>query len=163
MKSKIIFAVMVLFIVASISFASAADNQTEITAADSTDEVLNVPDTGNLTELKGEIENNPQNYTLTKNYSYDPIADDGFDKITIDKDNYVLDGQGRTIDAKGSVKFFEITAENVTLKNIIFKNGAANNGSVTFLKAGTLDNCSMINCSSVGGMPGAWFTDGGAA
>ena len=161
MKSKIIFAVMLLFIVASISFASAADNQTEITAADSTDEVLNVPDTGNLTELKGEIENNPQNYTLTKDYSYDPTADDGFDKITIDKENYVLDGQGRTIDAKGSAKFFEITAENVTLKNIIFKNGAANNGSVTFLKAGTLDNCSMINCSSVGGMPGAWFNDGG--
>ena len=161
MKSKIIFAVMLLFIVASISFASAADNQTDITAVDSTDEVLNVPDTGNLTELKGEIENNPQNYTLTKEYSYDPTADVGFDKITIDKGNYVLDGQGHTIDAKGSMKFFEITAENVTLKNIIFKNGAANNGSVTFLKAGTLDNCSMINCSSVGGMPGAWFNDGG--
>ena len=128
MKSKIIFAVMLLFIVASISFASAADNQTDITAADSTDEVLNVPDTGNLTELKGEIENNPQNYTLTKEYSYDPTADVGFDKITIDKGNYVLDGQGHTIDAKGSMKFFEITAENVTLKNIIFKNGAANIG-----------------------------------
>ena len=159
MKSKIIFAAMILFILASVSFASAADNQTDIMTADSTDEVLEAPDDGSFAALKGEIESNPQNYKLTRNYTHSD--NDGLEIIKIENENYVLDGDGHSIDANSSVKFFDITAQNVTIKNIIFKNGFGSTGSVTFLKAGTMDNCTFINCSSTTGMGGAYFHENG--
>lgn len=45
--------------------------------------------------------------------------------IELDRDNMVIDGKGKTIDASGKSRIFLVTGNNITLKNIIFKNGHA--------------------------------------
>lgn len=43
--------------------------------------------------------------------------------VELDIDNLVIDGNGKTIDAKDKTRIFTIIGNNITLKNITFKNG----------------------------------------
>ena len=45
--------------------------------------------------------------------------------IDLDIDNLVIDGAGKTIDARNKTRIFTVTGRNITLKNITFKNGSA--------------------------------------
>lgn len=85
--------------------------------------------------------------------------------IEIDKDNFVLDGNGHSIDGIGKSRIFYITAKKVKLKNIVFKNGFAPNfqdnhtdggGALRITKSGEINlvECEFINNKS--------FDDGGA-
>ena len=127
--------------------ASAADNITDIEVTQ-TDAV----DAGNFSELNRAIAENDQ-LTLTKNYTYSPEGDVDFKKgIEITKDNYVIDGNGFTINGAGQARIFNIAADNVTLKNINFINGncyeyySGNGGAIYWNgNGGLVSGCSFAD------------------
>ena len=110
--------------------------------ASNSDDVLG----GTRAQLANLISNTPSgstlyledDYTYTGSYS---------SSISISKNNFVIDGQGHTIDANGLSRIFTVNGgySNITFKNIVFKNGysSANGGAIDF--EGT--NLNIINCT----------------
>lgn len=103
-------------------------------------------------------ENNTKEIILEENICIDDYEIDYYEGgIELDIDNLVIDGNGKTIDAKDKTRIFIITGRNITLKNITFKNGHIyknyenslnNNGGAIKInhKGGaTLKNCKFIN------------------
>lgn len=80
--------------------------------------------------------------------------------VELDIDNLVIDGNGKTIDAKDKTRIFTIIANNITLKNITFKNGRSHrNIDSPFNNCGgaikvnnhcklTIENCRFIDNTS---------------
>ena len=67
--------------------------------------------------------------------------------MAISRNNFVLDGQGHTLDARSYSRIFTISGNNVTLKNIVFKNGYYNsNGGAISITTGYID-VNIINCT----------------
>ena len=72
--------------------------------------------------------------------------------IEITKDNFVIDGNGHTIDAKNVARLFNINANNVVIKNLNFinanglKNVDLDNGIIHFFNPGTVVGCTFKNC-----------------
>ena len=60
------------------------------------------------------------------------------------KSNVIIDGNGHSIDARGKVRIFNITGENVTIKNFNFKNGFTEKHGGAIRNAG---KCKLINCT----------------
>ncbi|MBQ2665696.1 hypothetical protein [Methanobrevibacter sp.] len=88
---------------------------------------------------------------LNKNYKFDPSSDKDFDGFTIAKDNYIVDGQGHTVDGSGQVRIFTFTGSNVTLKNINIINANGSKGSAAnFASLAMVDNCTFINNTASG-------------
>ena len=129
-KSKLILAILVLFVLVGLTAVNAADdNQTDNLALENTEGV------GNFTDLNDEISKIPTggNLTLEKDYTYSSSDHDYNRGILISQDNIVIDGDGHTIDGAGQTRIFNITANNVTLKNINFVNGYLNeNGGAIY-------------------------------
>ena len=73
---------------------------------------------------------------LTHDYRFNNQTD-AKSGIVIGMDNFVLEGNGHTIDAKNQSRIFNITANNITLSNLILVNGNAERGAAIFA-AGTL-------------------------
>ena len=90
---------------------------------------------------------------LEQDYIYTVGVDDFEDGITISKQNFIIDGKGHTIDAKGMSRAFNYIAGsyNVTLKNMKIINGyvgEAYTGGGAILVSGeylSIDNCTFIN------------------
>ena len=158
---------MILFALITLSCISAADNTSEgIIAQDNgmnANEIVaqtNLYSEEKLTDGENEISDfsalneeiaNSTTGTiqLTKNYTYNPEKDSNYtDGIVIDKPNFIIDGQGHTINGAGLARIFNITANTVTLKNINFINGNAtdNGGTIYWYGAnGTINNCNFTN------------------
>ena len=99
-------------------------------------------------DLYVNVVTNPNNLTLTDDYTFNPEIDQSLFVIGIPDfyENYVIDGQGHTIDGANSARFFMVSGTNVTLKNINFINGNSSlGGTVHFSKSGTIDNCTFSN------------------
>ena len=67
--------------------------------------------------------------------------------IEIRMDDFVFDGNGHTIDAKGKTRIFQCFGKNIVIKNVILKNGhhnwggaVENNGDLTILDSTFLQN-----------------------
>ena len=116
-------------------------------------------DVGNFTDLGELISQSENELTLDKNYKFNSSTDKDFDGFTISKDNYVVDGQGHTIDGSGQVRIFIFTGPNITLKNINIINAKGTNGPAAwFTSLKVIDNCSFIN-NSASGSGGAIYID----
>ena len=142
-KSKLLFVVLVLFVLISLNCVNASDNDTMINEPLENNQITEV--IGNFTDLNGEISEIPTggNLTLKKDYSYNSSDSDYKNGILIAKDNIVIDGDGHTINGENQARIFNITANNVTLKNINFVNGYSNdNGGAIF----AIHNLNMLNC-----------------
>ena len=143
---------------------------TAISAAD-----LN--DTSNIDVLKdNEINNNSfsefnqkiyveesNSMDLDCDYKYDEKYD--WDYATgnqITKTNFVINGNGHTIDCNNQARAFNITGNNTKINNLIIKNGFYELGSAISTKVSiTLNNVTFINCSGNGtNNLGAVFTNG---
>ena len=110
-KLKYILILMVFFI--SLSAVSAAD--------------------GNFTSLQTDIENSADSIELTQNYVYDNATDSELiDGITIAKSNFVVEGNGYTIDSSNQARIFNIEGDNITLKNLNLINGNAKAGGAIY-------------------------------
>ena len=164
---------MLLFILLSLTCVSAVDdNQTidnEVLESDTvTDEILTA-EPGDFTELQNNITNCIGNEVkLEKNYTYNPDSDTDLNTgIKIEKDNFVIDGNGYTINGNNQARIFYIDANNVTLKNIRFINANASSedfmfygGAIFFVKEsnGNVTGCSFENNRAIIG-GGAIYCD----
>ena len=98
-----------------------------------------------FTNLTDEIENAGTTLDLTKDYTFNNETDNK-KGIVIGKDNFVLNGNGRTIDGKNQSRIFNITANNVTLSNLILTGGNAEKGGAVYVTGSlTLNNVTFIN------------------
>ena len=115
---------------------------------------------GNFTSLKNDIDSNPKSVDLTQDYVYDNNTDDQLSLgIVIDKDDFVVNGNGHTIDGSNQARIFSIIGDNVTLKNLNLINGNSSVGgavicpgfvnfeNVTF-KYNTADKGAAIGCQN---------------
>ena len=97
-----------------------------------------------FTNLTDEIARNDV-VDLTHDYKFNNETDDS-SGIVIEKDNFVLNGNGRTIDGKNQSRIFNITANNVTLSNLILTGGNAEKGGAVYVTGSlTLNNVTFIN------------------
>ena len=115
---------------------------------------------GNFTSLKNDIDSNPKSVDLTQDYVYDNNTDDQLSSgIVIDKDDFVVNGNGHTIDGSNQARIFALTGDNITLKNLNLINGNSSVGgavlcpgfvnfeNVTF-KYNTADKGAAIGCQN---------------
>ena len=120
--------------------------------------------TASFTDLADEISNSSDKLILKMNYTYNSSKDSAFvNGIVINKDNFVIDGHGYTINGDYKASIFIITGNNVTLKNIIFINASSSDdgGAVYFNKNGNVINCNFTeNIASENG--GAVYFNGTA-
>ncbi|WP_409199351.1 beta strand repeat-containing protein [Methanobrevibacter sp. DSM 116169] len=104
---------------------------------------------GNFTDLEGVIENELSNeLVLNQDYTFNEETDENLTNgIVISRDNFIINGNGSTIDANHQSKIFNITGNNVTLKNIILINAMAIEGNVDGAAIHNTGNFTIINAT----------------
>ena len=90
---------------------------------------------GSFTNLTDEI-TGKDSIDLTRNYKFNNETDNNTG-IIIKTENFVINGNGYTIDATNQSRIFNITANNITLNNLILTGGNAKNGGAIY-STGTL-------------------------
>ena len=166
MKALKILIVMLILIM-SVGAVCAAESITDNTIGDDGKEILTTVQEDITTDDSTEILKTTQNdiYTasddsftnltdeieskyvvdLTQNYKFNNETD-ASSGIVIGKDNFVLNGNGHTIDGNNQSRLFNIIANNVTLNDLILING--NYGMCGGIRADgtiTLNNVTFIN------------------
>ncbi len=82
---------------------------------------------------------------LTHDYKFNNATDNNTG-ILIDRNNFVLNANGYTIDGKNQSRIFNITGNNVTIKNLILTGGNHETyGAIISVGTLTLDNVTFIN------------------
>ena len=72
-------------------------------------------------------------------------------RVNINKNNFVVNGNGHTIDCDNKARAFNITGKNVEINNIIIKNGLYQEGSaISSTENLKLNNVTFINCNGNG-------------
>ena len=137
--------------------------QEDITTDDSTDiletaqnDIYTASD-DSFTNLTDEI-NSKDVVDLTHDYKFNNEADDK-SGIVIGKDNFVLNGNGHTIDGKNQSRIFNIIANNITLNDLILINGNAEKGGAIYASGSlTLNNVTFTDnyASKQGGAVGLY-------
>ena len=99
-----------------------------------------------FTNLTDEIENAGTALDLTKDYTFNNETDNNTG-ILISKNNFVLNGNGHTIDGNNQSRLFYITGTNITLNNFILINGNYKNcaGICVIGSNLTLNNITFID------------------
>ena len=101
---------------------------------------------GNFTSLQTDIETSIGSIELTQNYVYENSTDSAVKNgILINEDNFVVNGNGHTIDGSNQSRIFLINGSNVTLKNLNLING--NNevgGAILSPKLVNIENVTFI-------------------
>ena len=97
-----------------------------------------------FTNLTDEI-NGKDVVDLTHDYKFNNETDNR-SGIVISKDNFVLNGNGHTIDGKNQSRIFNITANNIILSNLILTGGNAEKGGAIYAAGSlTLNNVTFID------------------
>ena len=97
-----------------------------------------------FTNLADEIESKNV-VDLTHDYKFNNETDNK-NGIDIAKDNFVLNGNGYTIDGKNWSRIFNITANNVSINDLILINGNAEKGGAIYATGSLiLNNVTFIN------------------
>ena len=135
---KILKITIILFVlIMSLGTVCAADNLSdEIISDDGQDTQItqnNVYATGesSFTSLASEIENAGAVLDLNQDYIFNNETDNNAG-ILINKDNFILNGNGHTIDGNKQSRIFNITGNNITIKNLILVNGNADKGGAIY-------------------------------
>ena len=98
-----------------------------------------------FSDLADEIRNASMTLDLTKDYTFNNETDNNTG-ILISNDNFVLNGNGFTIDGNKQSRIFNITANNVTLSNLVLINGNSDSGAAIRVNGTlTLNNITFIN------------------
>lgn len=157
-----------MFILVSLTAISAVDtNQTDDIVAEDSDTVTqNILSDENdvnsdFNTLHDEINNTQGNtFKLEKNYNYNSENDSDYkDGIKIEKTDFVIDGQGHTIDASNKARILNIVNSTVTLKNINFINGYSDLGGAIYCSN---SNLTIIACNFSNNVVYEEDSDGGA-
>ena len=86
---------------------------------------------GNFTDLKTGIDASTDTLEITQNYVYDNTSDDELNEgIIINKNNYMINGNGYTIDGANQARIFKIIGQNITILNLNLINGYSDDSEV---------------------------------
>ncbi len=176
MKGKrIIFVLVILVSIMSLSGISATDNITDgnyLTTNDNEVDLtgnnnLNVSilrddsNSGTFTDFQNIVDSaeNGSTINIDRNYYYDNDTDNGY--ISIEKD-LIINGNGHTMDANNLSRIFDIYDATVIINNLNFIN--ANDGAIYSDDSGLeINNCSFVNNSvsdTQYGCGGAIYSEG---
>ena len=151
--------IVLLILIMTVGAVCAAENSTDDVISTeilqtSQNEVYTTSE-ASFTDLTDEIENATDTLDLTQNYKFNNETDNNTG-IFINKDNFVLNGNGFTIDGNEQSRIFNITANNVTLSNLVLINGNSDRGAAVRANGTlTLNNITFINNNaSIGGAIG---------
>lgn len=163
MRTKIILTAIFIFIFINLACVSAADNGTNELIKDHKYEDVEINENtfwgSSLASLGMQIEilSEDSKYELDKDYAYDSHTDSGKIRqgLKINKDNFVIDGKGHTIDGGNKARIFSVTGKNVTIKNLNIINANSldganrdNGAAIDFQTPGSVDNCAFSKCST---------------
>ncbi len=179
-KNKIFIFIILVTALLSIGIASAEDSSTlnttescdelneEVISLDnlqSEEEVIKESNSKSFSELQTKINDKSDNSVLVLDDDYKYSGSGDFDGITINKNNFTIDGQGYTIDGDNQVCMFNVRGSNVTLKNLILINANfSNGGGGVIYNTGShisINNCTFINNTAYYG--GAIFANAGTS
>ncbi|WP_296882953.1 C1 family peptidase [uncultured Methanobrevibacter sp.] len=166
MKALKILIVMLILIM-SVGAVCAAESISDNAIGDDSKEILKTVQEDITTEDSADILKTTQNdlYTasedsftnltdeiagkdvvdLTHDYKFNNETDNR-SGIVINKDNFVFNGNGHTIDGKNQSRIFNITSNNVTINDLILINGNAEKGGAIYSTGPlTLNNVTFIS------------------
>ena len=144
---------LVICILTTVSFVSAADLQVGSQNLDATNNQGTMSSPLSFTDLNETIHSGSDNISLNHNYIFSEGDSDELKQgIVIDKPYTVIDGNNHIISGEGVSRIFNITADYVTIKNIVLINGNSSNGSASYWSGnnGLMDNCNVFDCTSQG-------------
>jgi predicted outer membrane repeat protein len=156
-NKSILFSILVIILILTLSVTFAADNDTGgmVSSNIPSDTVGAVKHTANndnsFTQLSRNINTTSKSMVINKNYKYS--SKDKNTGIVINKNNYVIDGKGHTIDADGKARIFDITGKNVVLKNMVLTNSNHYSGTAIYINpksSVTTINVTFKNCNARG-------------
>ena len=128
-----------LILIMSVGAICAAESNTGDAIGDDSKEILEAVQEDIVADDNSDI------LKTTHDYKFNNETDNSTG-IVIAKNNFVLNGNGRTIDANNQSRIFAIGANNVTLCNLILINGNADNGGAVYTEGTvTLNNVTFIN------------------
>jgi hypothetical protein len=108
----------------------ASDNQDILETAQ--DDVSGADEPKTFTDLKNDVFNSEDVFDVVYDYKFNNASDkSGF--INVGKDNFIINGNGHTIDANNQSAIFNITARNVTVNNLTLTNANYGIASVFFI------------------------------
>ena len=111
---------------------------------------------GNFSSLQTDISNSAQSIEITQDYAYDEKVDVKLDSgILINKTNFVINGNGHTLNGNSMSRIFYVDGKNITINNLNFINGKGNIGGAVIVDAANtiINNCTFNknNATSDGG------------
>ena len=122
MKFKCMLIASLMLAVLMVGAVSATDTISEDIVSDVDDDHLEITDNdvytageSSFSNLTDEIENTGTSLDLNHDYTFNNETDNK-NGIVIGKDNFVLNGNGRTIDGKNQSRIFNITAKQTTMQ-----------------------------------------------
>ena len=141
------------------------ENDGKLQSSINGDVIKDANDVKTFTDLEKEIDDKSDNSILYLESDYVYNGNGNFTGITINKNNFTIDGQGHTINANAgdkSVRIFNVDGTNVILKNLILINANITDNGSAIYNAGKLVsvyNTTFIN-NSAGQDGGAIFNSG---
>ncbi len=102
----------------SVGAVCAADEISDNITTNGGQENIYVSSENSFTDLDNEIKNADTSLDLTQDYLFNNESDNNTG-IAISKDNFVLNGNGHTIDGNNQSRIFNITGKNITLNDLI--------------------------------------------
>ena len=136
--------IVILVLIMTMGGVCAADDISDDIISDDGQKDMCMVSEASFTDLTDEIEHTDV-LNLTQDYVFNNETDDS-SGIIIGKDNFVLNGNGRTINGNNQSRIFNITANNVTLSNLILTGGNAEKGGAIYATGLlTLTNITFID------------------
>ncbi len=138
-------AIIMLVLIMSVGAVCAADSALDDVMSDDSQDILKttqddiseVVQPKTFTDLKHDIGNSSDVFVMKDDYKFDNVSDNSTRGIVIDRDNFVINGNGYTIDASSQSAIFAIRSKNVTINNLTFINANSSWGSVFYLAPGS--------------------------
>ena len=147
MKFKYIFIASLILAVLMVSAVSANDTVSQDIISDNDDNSLEITQdkintetetTKTFIDLYDDISNATGVLDIQCNYKYNNKTDPDMG-IPLDMDNFVINGNGHTLDANNQSRIFRIMANNITINNLTLINANMPEASVLFIA----QNCSL--------------------
>ncbi|MEE0939732.1 C1 family peptidase [Methanobrevibacter sp.] len=146
MKFKYIFIASLILAILMVSAVSANDTVSQDIISDNDDNSLEITQDRNtetettktFTDLYVDISNATGVLDIQCNYKYNNKTDQNMG-ISLVMDNFVINGNGHTLDANNQSRIFQIRANNITINNLTLINANMPVASVLFIAK----NCSL--------------------
>ena len=145
MRFKFVLMASLILAIMMIGAVSATDTLFEEITSEGSDaleigqtNIYTASETGSFNDLEKDINASVDILEIERDYKFNNGTDNN-SGITISKDNFVINGNGHTIDANNQSAIFSINGTNIIINNLTFINSNSYEGSVF----NVLGNCSL--------------------